>query len=183
MWWTYCRRSVFQWCFYLSKMLVNNQQYCGEIAVFHNKLPVIKYDYNFLDIQICYSDRIFDFESLPIVLDLLAPFQFESLAYYVVIILQWIRRVNFNSLTFSYIFRVFICQSHFHFYSSLIELRGDVEKNPRSKFKSNQKLFNCHWNLNSIAALNFSKIRFLIAYNSPHHFDMTCFSEKYLNSV
>ena len=35
----------------------------------------------------CYSDRSFDFESLLIVLDLLASFHFEPLAYYVFIIL------------------------------------------------------------------------------------------------
>ena len=56
--------------------------------MFHNKLRVIKCYYNFLDLQMCYSDRTFDFESLLMVLDLLASFQFESLAYYVVIILQ-----------------------------------------------------------------------------------------------
>ena len=69
-------------------MPVNNQQYCGEIGVFHNKLHVIKCYYIFLDFQMCYSDRNFDFESLLMVLDLLTSFHFESLAYYVVIILS-----------------------------------------------------------------------------------------------
>ena len=35
----------------------------------------------------------------------------------------------------------------------------------------------CHWNLNSIAA-----IQSLIAYDCMHHFDFICFSETYLNS-
>ena len=110
-------------------MPVNNQQYCGEIGVFHNKLHVIKCYYIFLDFQMCYSDRNFDFESLLMVLDLLTSFHFESLAYYVVIILQCIGSVNFNSLTFSYTFQVSIFQSHFYFYNRLIEPSGDVEKN------------------------------------------------------
>ena len=113
-------------------MPVNNQQYRGEIGVFHNKLRVFKCYYNFLDLHMCYSDRTFlTLKScLLIVLDLLASFHFESLAYYVVIILYCIRRVNFNSLTFSYVFHLLIFQSHFYFYSCLIELSGDVEKNP-----------------------------------------------------
>ena len=109
----------------------------------------------------CYSDRTFDFESLLMVLDLLASFHFESLACYVVIILQCSRRVNFNSLTFSYIFQVLIFQSHFYFYSRLIELSGDVEKNPGPNSKPDQSFSICHWNLNSIAAYNFSNIQSL----------------------
>ena len=66
---------------------VNNQQYLGEIGMFHSKPLVIKCYCNFLDLQMCYSDRSFDFESLLIVLDLLASFHFEPLAYYVFIIL------------------------------------------------------------------------------------------------
>ena len=84
-----------------------------------------------------YFDRNFDFESLFMVLDLLASFHFESLAYYAVIILQCIRRVNFNSLTFSYIFQVLIFESYLYFYSRLIELSEDVEKNPAPNSKPN----------------------------------------------
>ena len=109
-------------------------------------------------------------------LDLLASFQFDSLAYYVVIILQCMRRVSFNSFTFSYIFQVLF------FYSRLIELSGDVEKNPGPNSKLDQSFPICHWNLNSIAAHNFSKIQSLIAYNCIHHFDIICLSETYFNS-
>ena len=137
--WTYCRESVFQWCFCL-------QQYRGEIGVFHNKLRVIKCYYNFLDLQMCYSDRNFHFESLFMVLDLSPLFYFESLAYYVVIILQCIGRVNFNSLTFSHIFQMLFFQSHFYFYSRPIEVSGDVEKNPGPNSKPNQSFSISHWN-------------------------------------
>ena len=92
----------------------------------------------------CYSDRTFDYEGLLMVLDLLASFQFESLAYYVVIILQCIRGVNFNSVTFSYIFQVLIFESRFYFYSRLIELNGDVEKNPGPNSKPDQSFSICH---------------------------------------
>ena len=119
--------------------------------MFHNKLLIIKCYYNFLDFQMFYSDRTFDFENLLMVLDSLASFHFESLAYYVVIILQCIRRVNFNSLTFSYIFQALFFQSHIYFYSRLIELSINVQKNPGPK--PDQSFSICHWNLNSIAAL------------------------------
>ena len=73
------------------------------------------------------------------------------------------RRVDFKSLTFSYIFQVLFFQSHFYFYSHLIELSGD--------FESDQRFSVCHW-----------KIQSLIPYNCIHHFDIICFSETYLNS-
>ena len=46
-----------------------------------------------------------------------------------------------------------------------------------------QKKFTiCHWNLNSIDALNFEKLVPLKAYNSVHTFDIICLSETYLDS-
>ena len=95
-------------------------------------------------------------------------------------ILQCIRRVKCNSLTFSYILQVF--QSHFYFYGRLIELSGDVENNPGPNSKPDQSFSIYHWNLNSIAAHNFLKIHSLIAYNCLHHFDIFCLSKLYLNS-
>ena len=121
--------------------------------------------YNFLDAQMCYSDRTFDFERLLMALDLLASFHFESLAYYVVIILQCIRRVNVNSLTFSYIFQVLFFQSHFYFYTRFIGLSGDFKKNPGPNSKLDQSFSIFHW-----------KIQSLIAYNCIHHFDIICLS-------
>lgn len=154
--------------------------------MFHNKLCVIKYYYNFLDLHMCYSDKTFDFEILLIVLNLLASFHFKSLACYMVINLQCIRQANFNSFTFSYIyiyiFQVLIFQLLFYFYSRLIEMSRDVEKNRGPNSKSNQSFSICDWYLNSITAHKFSKTQSLIGYNCSHHFDIVCLSEKYLNS-
>lgn len=55
-------------------------------------------------------------------LNLLAPFHFESIAYYRVIILQCIGKVSFYTLTFSYIFQVLVFQAYISFCSCLIEL-------------------------------------------------------------
>ena len=106
-------------------MPINNQQYRGEIGVFNNKIRVIKWYYNFLDFQKSSSTKVFDFESLLMALDALASFHFESLVYYVMFILQCTRRVNFYTLTSSYIFQVLVF-SHIYFYSRLIELSGDT---------------------------------------------------------
>ena len=162
-------------------MPINNQQYRGEIGVFNNKIRVIKWYYNFLDFQKSSSTKVFDFESLLMALDSLASFHFESLVYYVTFILQCTRRVNFCTLTSSYIFQVLVF-SHIYFYSRLTELSGDFEKHPGPKSKPDQSFSICHWNLSSIVAHNCSKIKSLIACNCIHHFDIICLSETYLNS-
>ena len=92
-------------------MPVNNQQYPAEIGVFYNKLCVTVCYFSLLDFNKSYSATIFDFGGLLMVLVLLASFYFESVAYYVIIILQYI--VKFNILTGSYIFQVF--QLHIYF--------------------------------------------------------------------
>ena len=60
-------------------------------------------------------------------------------------------------------------------------MSGDVEKNQGRNSKPDQGFSICHWNLNSIAAHDFSKIQSLNACNCIHHFDIICLSETYLN--
>ena len=62
----------------------------------------------------------------------------------------------------------------------LILLSGDIETNSGSI--SGQSFSNCHRNLNSISAKNFTEISFLTAYVLVHNFDIICLSEIYLNS-
>ena len=63
----------------------------------------------------------------------------------------------------------------------LLMLCGDIESNPGPRPNSGQSFSICHWNLNSIAAHNFSKISLLRAYNAIHNYDIICLSETYLN--
>ena len=59
----------------------------------------------------------------------------------------------------------------------------DIEFNPGPRKNNISYNFSfCHWNLNSIAANNFSKQSFLEAYNAQHKFDMICLSETFLDS-
>ena len=64
----------------------------------------------------------------------------------------------------------------------LVNLSGDVEKNPGPKSYSAQYLTIIHWNLNSIAAHSFTKIARLKAYLSVHKMDIVCLSETFLDS-
>ena len=61
-------------------------------------------------------------------------------------------------------------------------LSKDTEVNPGLKLDSSQNFIICHWNLNSIAAHNFSKINLLKAYLTIHKTDIVCLSETYLDS-
>ena len=73
-------------------------------------------------------------------------------------ILYWFLLTN-------YLFHFWICELQ-------VILSGDVELNPGPKPNSSQNFSICHWNLNSIPALNFSKISLFSAYNSLHKFDI-----------
>ena len=69
-------------------------------------------------------------------LNLLGQFHFESRAYYIVIILLRIGRLNLYTLPFSYFFQVLFYLLYIYFHSCVIRLSGDVEKNPGPKSKS-----------------------------------------------
>ena len=65
----------------------------------------------------------------------------------------------------------------------LLICAGDIELNPGPRKNNTSYNFSfCHWNLNSIAAHNFSKLSLLEAYNVQHKFDMICLSETFLDS-
>ena len=60
---------------------------------------------------------------------------------------------------------------------------GNIELNPGPKKDKPCDNFSlCHWNLNSIAVHNFSKLSLLEAYNGHHMHDMISLSETYLVS-
>ena len=64
----------------------------------------------------------------------------------------------------------------------LLIYAGDIELNPGPRKKNTSYNFSfCHWNLNSIAAHNFSKLSLLKAYNVELKFDMICLSETFLD--
>ena len=64
----------------------------------------------------------------------------------------------------------------------LLILCGDVETNPGPYNENKQTISVCHWNLNGIAAHNYTKLSMLEAYNALHNYDIICISETYLDS-
>ena len=60
----------------------------------------------------------------------------------------------------------------------LLTCCGDVESNPGPK-KQYQISF-CHWNLNGLAAHNFSKVSLLQAISVSKNYDLICLSETFL---
>ena len=81
-----------------------------------------------------------------------------------------------------YLFLSCSCLYHVCLFPRLMHLSGDIEKNP-SPLKDFSQTFSIgHWNLNSLAAHNFTKIALLKANLSFQRFDIFCISETYLNS-
>ena len=75
--------------------------------------------------------------------------------------------------------------SYFFIFCVLIVLIicGDIELNPGpKKHKSCDNFSLCHWNINGIAALEFSKLSLLEAYNAHYMYDIICLSETCLDS-
>ena len=58
----------------------------------------------------------------------------------------------------------------------LIICSGDIETNPVPK--KNTKISFCHWNLNGIAAHNFSKVSLLQAMAKTHDYDIVYVCQK-----
>ena len=132
-------------------------------------IQIVRYNYKFNNILMCLLLLIF-----------------LCLPFYVIVFIKALRNCT------SYISKVSIISLHLlisysfltllWIYSHRISLSFDIELNPGPKRDINQCFSVCHWNLNSVASHNFTKIQSLIAYNCMHKFDIICFSESYFNS-
>ena len=71
---------------------------------------------------------------------------------------------------FSYLYYIWL-------FPRLMHLSGDFEKNAGPLKDFSQTFSMGHWNLNSLAAHNFTKVAFLKAYLSVQRFDIFCISE------
>ena len=68
-------------------------------------------------------------------------------------------------------------------YTLYIIQLGDIELNPGPKSSLLPCLYLCHWNRNSLAVHNFSKVNLLEAHNSIHSSNVICLSEAFLYST
>ena len=72
---------------------------------------------------------------------------------------------------------------HLFYVLLLLICAGGIEVNPGPRKDNSSYNFSLyHWNLNSIATNNFSKLSLLEAYNMQHRFHMFCLSETFLDS-
>ena len=71
---------------------------------------------------------------------------------------------------------------HIWLFPRLTHLSGDIEKNQGPKKDISQTFSIVHWNLNSLATHNFTKVVLLKAYLSVQRFDIFCIFETYLKS-
>ena len=78
--------------------------------------------------------------------------------------------------------RIFYGSVHVWLYARMIDLSGDIEKNPGLRSSSSQNFLICHWILNSIAAHSCIKSSHLKAYLSIYKFDIVCLSETCLDT-
>ena len=66
--------------------------------------------------------------------------------------------------------------------SSFLIKAGDIELNPGPPKNSHSYFSCCHWNVNSLATDNYSKVLALKAYNSNYKYDFICISETFLGA-
>ena len=80
---------------------------------------------------------------------------------------------------------IFKCMYAF-FYNIFLSIfnpkAGDIELNPGPKKIPYSYFSCCHWNVNSLATDNYSKVLALKAYNSTYKYDFICVSETFIGS-
>ena len=72
-----------------------------------------------------------------------------------------------------------IRSSYYKQMALMVLCSSDIETNPGRK--NNTKISFCHWNLNGIAAHDFSKVPLLQVMATTHDYDIICLSETFLD--
>ena len=73
---------------------------------------------------------------------------------------------------------IFFCNV---FLSIFLPKAGDIEPNPRAKKIPHSYFSCCHWNVNSLATDNYSKVLATKACKSTYKYDFICISETFLD--
>ena len=156
-------------------MPVSLNQYRGEIGSFYNRSTS-----QITDMTISLSNILVNFT--------------KNVLVYIILLVNMIFLTLLDQFSSCNIIYLWNFMTHLFYYRlltsflgnfsgkfDLLMLCGDIESNPGPRPNSGQSFSICHWNLNSIAAHNFSKISLLRAYNAIHNYDIICLSETYLN--
>ena len=156
-------------------MPVSLNQYRGEIGSFYNRSTS-----QITDMTISLSNILVNFT--------------KNVLVYIILLVNMIFLTLLDQFSSCNIIYLWNFMTHLFYYRlltsflgnfsgkfDLLMLCGDIESNPGPRPNSGQSFSICHWNLNSIAAHNFSKISLWRAYNAVHNDDIICLSETYLN--
>ena len=154
-------------------MPVNLSQYRAAIGVFNNRNVITNKKFFYFTESTSVGTNLF------LAINVMVFFFFFFM--FVVSVHQKNRKIRFKLILLPLLIIGF-CLYHIWLHIHLVNLSGDVEKNPGPKSYSAQYLTICHWNLNSIAAHNFIKIALLKAYLSVHKMVTACLSETFLDS-
>ena len=157
--------------FFRLKMRVNLQKHRVAIGVFNNHNLITNKKFFYLT----GSNSVRINLLLISVINLMVLFLFFFI--FVVFAHQKNRKTRFKLILLPLLIIRF-CLYHIGLYIHLVNLSGDVKKNAGPKSYSAQYLTVCHWNLNSITALNLIKT----AYFSVYKMDIVCLSETFLDS-
>ena len=155
-------------------MPVSLNQYRGEIGSFYNRSTS-----QITDMTISLSNILVNFT--------------KNVLVYIILLVNMIFLTLLDQFSSCNIIYLWNFMTHLFYYRLLTSFFGkffgkvwlmfceDIESNPGPRPSSGQSFSVCHWNLNSIAAHNFSNISLLRAYNAIHNYDIICLSETYLN--
>ena len=161
-------------------MPVNLIQYCGAIGIFNCKKCVYTNSPNLV------SDKLFpklNFQSLPDLL--LTNSIFLSLLFFchaMENVRAKVKKIQILSCRDVHSVTLILLIHHIWLHGLMIKINGDIELNPGPKQKRDQSLSIFHWNLNSIPAHNFQKLKLLQGYISSNKVDILCLSGTFLNS-
>ena len=75
-----------------------------------------------------------------------------------------VKKIQILSCRAAHSVAVILLIHHIWLHGLMIKISGDIELNPGPKQKQDQSLSICHWNLNSIPAHSFQKLKLLQGY-------------------
>ena len=153
-------------------MPVNIIQHRGTVGIFNYRMFVK--EYNIVKISLSLHNNVYNESSLVLCNNGL----FCLLLLSVLLLLRHFLSKNTKYRGVSIFLFTLICSwVGTWLYTLMISLSGDVRVNPGPRTKASNTFSVCHWNLNSVAAHNYSKVFLLKAYLTIHKFNIAWLSE------
>ena len=160
-------------------MPVSLTQYRGSVGILSNRLFVRALNYNSFSLISHSEDHFF----------LYCDFHHNNIRFtffLIFLMLLTLKRKTFKSAIYFSVLSFLTVAVNVSIatwiQNNYISLSADVQLNPGPKNKSDVNFSICHWNLNSIAAHNYTKVFLLKAYIAVYKLDIICISKTYLDT-